>query len=30
VTPDAQKRLPSKAIKHAHFNEEWIKEVVSR
>jgi predicted neuraminidase len=26
VTPDAQKRLPRKAIKHAHFNEAWIKE----
>jgi predicted neuraminidase len=26
VTPDAEKRLPRKAIKHAHFNEEWIKQ----
>mgnify|MGYP001798097808 FL=1 len=26
VTPDAEKRLPRKAIKHAHFNEAWIKE----
>ena len=26
VVPDAQKRLPRKTIKHAHFNEEWIKE----
>lgn len=25
VTPDAQKRLPRKTIKHAHFNEAWIK-----
>ena len=25
VTPDAEKRLPRKAIKHAHFNEAWIK-----
>lgn len=24
VTPDAEKRLPRKAIKHAHFNEAWI------
>ena len=24
ITPDAQKRLPRKAIKHAHFNEAWI------
>jgi predicted neuraminidase len=24
VTPDAEKRLPRKSIKHAHFNEEWI------
>jgi predicted neuraminidase len=24
VTPDAQKRLPRKSIKHAHFNEAWI------
>lgn len=26
VTPDAQKRLPRKSIKHAHFNEAWILE----
>ena len=26
VTPDAEKRLPRKSIKHAHFNEAWIKE----
>ena len=25
VTPDAEKRLPRKAIKHAHFNEGWVK-----
>ena len=25
VTPDAGKRLPRKSIKHAHFNEAWIK-----
>jgi predicted neuraminidase len=25
VTPDAEKRLPRKSIKHAHFNEAWIK-----
>ncbi len=25
VTPDAEKRLPRKAIKHAHFNEAWVK-----
>lgn len=25
VTPDAEQRLPRKAIKHAHFNEAWIK-----
>ena len=25
VTPDAQQRLPRKTIKHAHFNEAWIK-----
>jgi predicted neuraminidase len=25
VTPDAQQRLPRKAIKHAHFNEAWIR-----
>jgi len=25
VKPDAQKRLPRKSIKHAHFNEVWIK-----
>lgn len=25
VTPDDQKRLPRKAIKHAHFNEAWIR-----
>ena len=24
VTPDAEKRLPRKSIKHAHFNEAWI------
>jgi hypothetical protein len=24
VTPDAEQRLPRKAIKHAHFNEAWI------
>jgi predicted neuraminidase len=24
VTPDAEKRLPRKAIKHAHFKEAWI------
>jgi predicted neuraminidase len=24
VTPDAEQRLPRKAIKHAHFNEQWI------
>ena len=26
VVPDAEKRLPRKSIKHAHFNEAWIKE----
>ena len=26
VVPDAQNRLPRKTIKHAHFNEAWIKE----
>ena len=26
VVPDAQGRLPRKAIKHAHFNEAWIKQ----
>jgi hypothetical protein len=26
VTADAQGRLPRKSIKHAHFNEAWIKE----
>ena len=26
VTPDAEKRLPRKAIKHAHFNEAWVRE----
>ena len=26
VTPDADKRLPRKSIKHAHFNEAWIKQ----
>jgi len=25
VTPDAEKRLPRKSIKRAHFNEAWIK-----
>lgn len=25
VTPDAENRLPRKAIKHAHFNEAWIR-----
>jgi predicted neuraminidase len=25
VTPDAQQRLPRKAIKHAHFNEAWVR-----
>ena len=25
VTPDAEKRLPRKSIKHAHFNEAWVK-----
>ena len=25
VTPDAQQRLPRKSIKHAHFNEAWIR-----
>jgi hypothetical protein len=24
ITPDAEKRLPRKTIKHAHFNEAWI------
>ena len=27
VVPDAEKRLPRKSIKHAHFNEAWIKEL---
>jgi predicted neuraminidase len=26
VRPDADKRLPRKAIKHAHFNESWIQQ----
>jgi predicted neuraminidase len=26
VTPDAQQRLPRKTIKHAHFNEAWVKD----
>jgi len=26
VVPDAEKRLPRKTIKHAHFNEAWIRE----
>ena len=26
VTPDSQGRLPRKAIKHAHFNEAWVKQ----
>ena len=26
VTPDAEKRLPRKAIKHAHFNEQWVRQ----
>ena len=26
VVPDAEKRLPRKSIKHAHFSEAWIKE----
>ena len=26
VTPDAEKRLPRKSIKHAHFNEAWIRQ----
>jgi predicted neuraminidase len=25
VVPDAEKRLPRKSIKHAHFNEAWVK-----
>ena len=25
VKPDAEERLPRKAIKHAHFNEAWIR-----
>ena len=29
VKPDGENRLPRKAIKHAHFNEAWIKEVAS-
>ncbi len=29
VTPDAEKRLPRKSIKHAHFNEAWIMEAPS-
>ncbi len=30
VTPDAEKRLPRKSIKHAHFNEAWIMETAGR
>ena len=26
VAPDAEKRLPRKSIKHAHFNEAWIRQ----
>ena len=26
VKPDAEGRLPRKTIKHAHFNEAWIRE----
>jgi predicted neuraminidase len=26
VTPDAEGRLPRKTIKHAHFNEAWVRE----
>lgn len=26
VTPDAERRLPRKSIKHANFNEAWIME----
>jgi len=26
VTPDSEKRLPRKSIKHAHFNEAWIRD----
>ena len=26
VTPDSEKRLPRKSIKHAHFNEAWVRE----
>lgn len=26
VKPDAEQRLPRKAIKHAHFNEAWVRE----
>jgi predicted neuraminidase len=26
VVPDAEKRLPRKSIKHAHFNEAWVRE----
>jgi predicted neuraminidase len=26
VTPDAQQRLPRKAIKHAHFTESWMRQ----
>jgi predicted neuraminidase len=29
VTPDAEKRLPRKSIKHAHFNEAWIMDASS-
>jgi predicted neuraminidase len=28
VTPDAEGRLPRKSIKHAHFNEAWIREAI--
>lgn len=30
VTPDRENRLPRKAIKHAHFNELWIRAVTRR
>jgi predicted neuraminidase len=30
VTPDAMQRLPRKTIKHAHFNEAWIREPEAR
>jgi predicted neuraminidase len=30
VTPDAEKRLPRKSIKHAHFNEAWVKSSVTQ